>query len=40
MHSPREWRCSPRSRRPFAGQFVIHYHPLANGDGGMTEVER
>jgi len=20
-------------------QFVIHYHPLANGDGGMTEVE-
>jgi diguanylate cyclase (GGDEF)-like protein/PAS domain S-box-containing protein len=21
------------------GQFVIHYHPLANGDGGMTEVE-
>lgn len=22
-----------------AGQFVIHYHPLANGDGDMTEVE-
>jgi diguanylate cyclase (GGDEF)-like protein len=22
-----------------SGQFVIHYHPLANGDGGMTEVE-
>ena len=20
-------------------QFIIHYHPLANGDGGMTEVE-
>ncbi len=22
-----------------AGQFVIHYHPLADGNGGMTEVE-
>lgn len=22
-----------------AGQFVIHYHPLANGDGSMNEVE-
>jgi diguanylate cyclase (GGDEF)-like protein/PAS domain S-box-containing protein len=22
-----------------AGQFVIHYHPLENGDGSMTEAE-
>jgi diguanylate cyclase (GGDEF)-like protein/PAS domain S-box-containing protein len=22
-----------------AGQFLVHYHPLSNGDGGMNEVE-